>query len=94
MFAFRARSHILLFHSVLELFTWLVEISEEPEEEARIVWSARYEPHSEEPASQHNGANVEHRQGGTKTTTKWDIQKDDIQAVVPISKVSVYCGRL
>lgn len=86
MFAFRARSHILLFHSVLELFTWLVEISEEPEEEARIVWSARYEPHSEEPASQHNGANVEHRQGGTKTTTKWDIQKDDIQAVVPISK--------
>ncbi|XP_017768079.1 PREDICTED: transmembrane protein 132D isoform X2 [Nicrophorus vespilloides] len=76
---------------VFELFTWLVEITEdaaEPYEDAKIVWSARYEPHQDESAGggAAGGTNEPHRMGGTKSATRLDIQKDDIQAVVPISK--------
>lgn len=70
---------------VLELFTWLVEVSEDAAElyeGARLVWSARFEPHQEE------GEPENHRTEGRKPTTRLDIQKDDIQAVVPISKVN------
>lgn len=70
---------------MLELFTWLVEVTEDAAElyeGARLVWSARFEPHQEEGAEPEN-----HRTEGRKPTTRLDIQKDDIQAVVPISKV-------
>ncbi|KAL1489325.1 hypothetical protein ABEB36_014243 [Hypothenemus hampei] len=70
---------------VIELFTWLLEVSEDGAEiydGARIVWTARFEPHQDE------GLDLEvHRGGeGRKSTTRFEIQKDDIQAVVPISK--------
>ncbi|CAH1154164.1 unnamed protein product [Phaedon cochleariae] len=68
---------------VQELFTWLIEITEDAIENydgSRIVWTARYEPHQDE-------SEVEsHRSEGRKSISRFDIQKDDIQAVVPISK--------
>ncbi|XP_044755298.1 transmembrane protein 132E [Coccinella septempunctata] len=69
---------------VLELFTWLVEVSEDATElyeGTRIVWTARYEPHQDE----QDGVES-HRTEGKKSTTRFEVQKDDIQAVVPISK--------
>nr|XP_008197339.1 PREDICTED: transmembrane protein 132B isoform X2 [Tribolium castaneum] len=69
---------------VTELFTWLIEVGEddsEPYEGARIVWTAKFEPHQDEAD---NGE--VHRTEGRKSTTRFDVQKDDIQAVVPISK--------
>lgn len=70
---------------LFELFTWLVEISEdapEPYEDAKVVWTVKFEPSQDE-----SSANEPHKSEGRKSTTKLDIQKDDIQAVVPISKV-------
>ncbi|XP_025833785.1 transmembrane protein 132E isoform X2 [Agrilus planipennis] len=69
---------------VIELFTLLVEISEDAAEGydgAKVVWSTRVEPSAEE-----SDIPDSHRADGRKTTTKFEIQKDDIQAVVPISK--------
>ena len=69
----------------MELFTWLLEITEDATEVydgARIVWTARFEPH------QDNTELEIHRTEGRKSTTRFEIQNDDIQAVVPISKVS------
>lgn len=79
--------HYVYFYRVTELFTWMLEITEDATEQydgARIVWSARFEPHQEDSETLET-----HRGEGKKTTTRFDIQKDDIQAVVPISKVSL-----
>lgn len=70
----------------MELFTWLLEVTEdEIYEGARIVWTARFEPAQAEEQLFHASAQ---RSEGRKFTTRFEIQKDDIQAVVPISKVS------
>lgn len=69
--------------SVIELFSWLLEITEDDTESyegARVVWSIKFEPHTEE-------TEEVHRTEGRKSTIRFDVQKDDIQAVVPISKV-------
>ncbi|KRT83248.1 hypothetical protein AMK59_4705, partial [Oryctes borbonicus] len=77
---------------LFELFTWLVEISEdapEPYEDAKVVWTAKFEPPQDEASGTGvivGGAIESHKSEGRKSTTKLDIQKDDIQAVVPISK--------
>lgn len=76
-------------YRVIELFTWLIEVTEDAAElydGARVVWSARFEPHQEEPQADAEA----HRAETRKPMTKLDIQKDDIQAVVPISKVRVF----
>lgn len=72
--------------SVIELFTWLIEVTEDAAElyeGARVVWSVKLEPHQDDGESPES-----HRVEGRKSTTRLDVQKDDIQAVVPISKVS------
>ncbi|KAF2903265.1 hypothetical protein ILUMI_02914, partial [Ignelater luminosus] len=69
---------------VVELFTWLIEVSEDAAElyeGARVVWSMKLEPHQDE-----GDPSESHRNEGRKSTTRLDVQKDDIQAVVPISK--------
>lgn len=75
------------------MFTWLIEITEDATEVydgAKIVWTARFEPHQEES----DNADI-HRTEGRKSTSRFEIQKDDIQAVVPISKVfSIYNFKL
>ncbi|XP_048519028.1 transmembrane protein 132E-like [Dendroctonus ponderosae] len=68
----------------VELFTWLLEVTEdEIYEGARIVWTARFEPAQLEEQLFHSSAQ---RSDSRKFTTRFEIQKDDIQAVVPISK--------
>ncbi|CAG9860128.1 unnamed protein product [Phyllotreta striolata] len=68
---------------IMELFTWLIEIAEDAVEnydKSKIVWTARYEPHHElEPED-------DVLKEGRKLISRFEIQKDDIQAVVPISK--------
>lgn len=82
----------ILCFSVLELFSWLIEMTEDAAEiydGSRIVWGTRFEPHAPEPLrtdSHRNHHNPENR----KPTTRLEVQKDDIQAVVPISKVSIF----
>uniref|UniRef100_A0A1Y1MMI2 Transmembrane protein 132E n=1 Tax=Photinus pyralis TaxID=7054 RepID=A0A1Y1MMI2_PHOPY len=69
---------------VQELFTWLIEVTEDAAElyeGARVVWSMKLEPNQEEGEMPES-----HRADGKKSTSRLDIQKDDIQAVVPISK--------
>lgn len=51
-----------------------------------MIWTARYEPHQDD----QDGVET-HRAEGKKSTIRFEVQKDDIQAVVPISKVSVGC---
>lgn len=86
-----------------ELFSWLVEVIEGAEdlyEGAKMVWATRFEPHAPESHRSefhrmHSGGNGGSGGGGgsssspetRKPTTKLEVQKDDIQAVVPISKV-------
>ncbi|XP_057654487.1 transmembrane protein 132E isoform X1 [Diorhabda carinulata] len=68
---------------VIELFSWLIEISEDATENydgSKIVWSARYEPHQDQDIEGDNRKDIR------KLITRFEIQKDDIQAVVPISK--------
>lgn len=70
-----------------------MEISEdapEPYEDAKVVWTAKYEPPQDDGGGS-VGIGEQHvsKAEGRKSITKLDIQKDDIQAVVPISKVSV-----
>lgn len=69
---------------VMELFSWLLEVADDATdtyEGARIVWTARFEPHQEDTDIEiHRGAE------GRKSTVRFEIHKDDIQAVVPISK--------
>lgn len=68
----------------MELFTWLIEISEDAIEnydKSKIVWSARYEPYREQESDD------EVLREGRRLISRFEIQKDDIQAVVPISKV-------
>lgn len=75
------------FIRVMEIFTWLLEITEEaaePYEDAKITWSARFEPQEDSEAGDSQ------RSESKKATTRLDIQKDDIQAVVPISKVTAF----
>nr|CAH7758294.1 unnamed protein product [Callosobruchus chinensis] len=67
-----------------ELFTWLIEITEDAIESydgSKIVWTVRFEPHQDDSDT----VDV-HKTEGRKSTTWFEIQKDDIQAVVPISK--------
>ncbi|CAG9783644.1 unnamed protein product [Diatraea saccharalis] len=81
-----------------EVLTWLVEVGAEGEGDtegsegetgrgtARLSWSARVSSNptttstTEEPPHEH------------RVNTRLDIEKDDIQAVLPISKVSSSCS--
>lgn len=77
-----------------EVLTWLVEVGAESEGDgegsegesgrgnARLSWSAKVSSTSN-PASTTEEPPHEHR-----VNTRLDIEKDDIQAVLPISKVS------
>ncbi|KAL4721474.1 hypothetical protein ACJJTC_004578 [Scirpophaga incertulas] len=78
-----------------EVLTWLVEVGAEGESDgegsegesgrgtARLSWSARV---SANPATTSTTEEPPHEH---RVNTRLDIEKDDIQAVLPISKVSV-----
>lgn len=81
---------------VIEVFTWLLEVANDTKEHwdgGRIVWSVSYVHDGPKikdmPLENTNGTPEETRR---KLVAKLEIQKDDIQAVLPISKVC-YCLR-
>ncbi|XP_053692033.1 transmembrane protein 132E [Sabethes cyaneus] len=75
---------------VLEVFSWLLEVANDTKDHwdgGRIVWSVSYV---------HDGPKIKelsaetsiapHEEGKKKIVAKLEIQKDDIQAVLPIAK--------
>lgn len=65
--------------------SWLVEVVEDSADlwdEGRLVWSVRYV----QEGRSHSRNQAENQR--KKITTRIEVQKDDIQAVLPISKVN------
>lgn len=74
------------------MFSWLLEVANDTKEHwdgGRIVWSVSYVHDGPKvkdmSAESSNGSPEETRK---KLVAKLEIQKDDIQAVLPIAKVS------
>jgi transmembrane protein 132 len=78
-----------LISRIIEVFSWLLEVANDTKEHwdgGRIVWSVSYVhdgPKMKQPA-----ASIEHDEHRRKLVAKVEIQKDEIQKVLPISKVS------
>lgn len=77
-------------HRIVEVFSWLLEVANDTKEHwdgARIVWSVSYVhdgPKAKDMSVETIQPHEEHRK---KLVAKLEIQKDDIQSVLPISKV-------
>ncbi|XP_063707081.1 transmembrane protein 132E [Culicoides brevitarsis] len=77
-------------NKIIEVFSWLIEVANDTKEHfdsGRIVWSVSYV--HDGPKLKENpeiGEKREHEEPRKKLIAKVDIQKDDIQAVLPISK--------
>lgn len=77
---------------IVEVFSWLFEVANDTKEHwdgARVVWSVSYDsnvPKSKDISSEVIQPHDEHRK---KLVAKLEIQKDDIQSVLPISKVRI-----
>lgn len=75
------------------MFSWLLEVVEDSAElwdEGRIVWSVRYVLEGQERRAHHlHKDQAAVRDERKKITARLEIQKDDIQAVLPISKVFI-----
>lgn len=75
---------------IVEVFSWLFEVANDTKEHwdgARVVWSVSYDsnvPKTKDISSEVILPHDEHRK---KLVAKLEIQKDDIQSVLPISKV-------
>lgn len=80
------------FHRPIEVFSWLLEVANDTKdhwEGARIVWSVKYV--QDGPKAKELAVSSEvmqpHEESRKKLIAKLEIQKDDIQSVLPISKV-------
>lgn len=76
---------------IVEVFSWLLEVANDTKEHwdgARIVWSVSY-VHDGPKAKDLSSSEVIHPHDDhrKKLIAKLEIQKDDIQSVLPISKV-------
>uniref|UniRef100_A0A1B6D587 Transmembrane protein 132E n=2 Tax=Clastoptera arizonana TaxID=38151 RepID=A0A1B6D587_9HEMI len=79
---------------VEEVFSWLVEVVEDSADlwdEGRLVWSVKYVLEGADKSrtyhhSQRDRAGKDAEETRKKITTRFEIQKDDTQAVLPISK--------
>ena len=92
-------SHIFIcyFSDGEEVFNWILEAAEEAGDDwdgGRVVWILRYviQPSADEKDASwlktdpfSNFSDERH-----KLTTRLEVQKDDIQAVLPIAKVNYY----
>lgn len=86
------------------MFSWLLEVANDTKEHwdgGRIVWSVSYVNDGPKLAMKDDGTVMETRGGHhqeeimrKKLIAKLDIQKDDIQAVLPISKVRKWFKRV
>lgn len=86
--------HIFLVFRIIEVFSWLIEVANDTKEHfdsGRIVWSVSYVHDGPKLKDSEIGEKREHDEPRKKLIAKVDIQKDDIQAVLPISKVSFVC---
>lgn len=88
---------ISLASRVVEVFSWLLEVANDTKEHwdgGRIVWSVSYVNDGPKLAmkdapSDLRNTNAPEEIMRRKLIAKLDIQKDDIQAVLPISKVII-----
>lgn len=87
-----------IFFSIIEVFSWLLEVANDTKDHhdnGRIVWSVSYVHDGpklkDAPIDIDDGHFEENHSSGhrKKLIAKVDIQKDDIQAVLPISKASI-----
>jgi transmembrane protein 132 len=81
---------IKLIHSrIVEVFSWLLEVANDTKEHwdgGRIVWSVSY-VHDGPKSKDVSAEAVPHEETRKKLVAKLEIQKDDIQSVLPIAKV-------
>lgn len=79
---------------IIEVFSWLLEIANDTKEHwdgGRIVWSVSYVhdgPKLKDSSIESTSGPPE--ESRRRLVAKLDIQKDDIQAVLPISKVKYF----
>lgn len=84
---------MIKFHRPVEVFSWLLEVANDTKEHwdgARIVWSVSYVhdgPKAKDLAASSSEVTQPHEESRKKLIAKLEIQKDDIQSVLPISKV-------
>ncbi|XP_058811581.1 transmembrane protein 132E [Topomyia yanbarensis] len=77
-------------NKIVEVFSWLLEVANDTKDHwdgGRIVWSVSYVhdgPKIKELSAEASSA--PHEEGRKKIVAKLEIQKDDIQAVLPIAK--------
>ena len=93
----RLMGFLVCSYRVVEVFSWLLEVANDTKEHwdgGRIVWSVSYVSDGPRMTMKEDGSVQEVRNHQPeeimrkKLIAKLDIQKDDIQAVLPISKVS------
>ena len=79
----------MIFYRIVEVFSWLLEVANDTKEHwdgGRIVWSVSY-VHDGPKNKDSSTEVVPHEETRKKLIAKLEIQKDDIQSVLPISKV-------
>lgn len=82
--------HISFPFRIVEVFSWLMEVANDTKEHwdgARIVWSVSYVHDGPKVKDMSAEAIQPHEEHRKKLVAKLEIQKDDIQSVLPISKV-------
>lgn len=88
--AIKISFNIYLFNRIVEVFSWLLEVANDTKEHwdgARIVWSVSYVHDGPKVKDMSAEAIQPHEEHRKKLVAKLEIQKDDIQSVLPISKV-------
>lgn len=79
---------------IVEVFSWLLEVANDTKEHwdgSRIVWSVSYVHDGPKTKDMSAEAILPHEEHRKKLVAKLEIQKDDIQSVLPISKVCDAC---
>lgn len=75
-----------MFYSVNEIFTWLLEVADDTKdlvEGGKIVWSVSYIYDSPKDSL----VDISPEESKKRTITKLEVNKDDVQAVLPMAKV-------
>lgn len=78
---------------IIEVFSWLLEVANDTKEHwdgGRVVWSVSYVHDGPKLKDASGETSSTHEEGRRKLVAKLEIQKDDIQAVLPISKVNPF----
>lgn len=81
---------IWLISRVVEVFSWLLEVANDTKEHwdgGKIVWSVSYVHDGPKLKDLSTEGVTSPEETRKKLVAKLEIQKDDIQAVLPISKV-------